>query len=81
MDNVLYQIGRQEPLFQEDLKSVDSEFSREIENSRFLVVGGAGSIGGAVVRTHPRLTGDAGRRADPVVLAVAIELGRRDSAD
>jgi FlaA1/EpsC-like NDP-sugar epimerase len=50
MDNVLYQIGRQEPLFQEDLKSVDSEFSREIENSRFLVVGGAGSIGGAVVR-------------------------------
>jgi FlaA1/EpsC-like NDP-sugar epimerase len=50
MDNILYQIGRQEPLFEEDLKRAESEFSREIANSRFLVVGGAGSIGSAVVR-------------------------------
>lgn len=50
MDNILYQIGRQERLFQEDLKSAESAFIREISQSRFLVVGGAGSIGGAVVR-------------------------------
>lgn len=50
MENILYQIGRNEHLFQEDLKHAESEFSREIKNSRFLVVGGAGSIGGAVVR-------------------------------
>ncbi len=50
MDNLLYQIGRQERLFQEDLKSVEAAFEQEISKSRFLVVGGAGSIGGAVVR-------------------------------
>ncbi len=50
MDNILYQIGRQERLFQEDLKLAEVAFTKEISKSRFLVVGGAGSIGGAVVR-------------------------------
>ncbi len=47
---ILQQIGRSEPLFQEDLAKWEREFSERIRNSRFLVVGGAGSIGSAVVR-------------------------------
>ena len=48
--NLLQQIGRSEPLFREDLAKSEHDFAREIEGSRFLVVGGAGSIGSAVVR-------------------------------
>ena len=43
-------IGRQEPLFEEDLQLHGPEIDRLIAGSSFLVVGGAGSIGGAVVR-------------------------------
>lgn len=43
-------IGREEPLFVEDLRAAEAEFSELIRSSRFLVVGGAGSIGSAVVR-------------------------------
>ncbi len=42
-------IGRDAPLFEEDLQKHEAELSEHIANSRFLVVGGAGSIGGAVV--------------------------------
>ncbi len=42
-------IGRNSPLFKEDLRAHEAELSDQIANSRFLVVGGAGSIGGAVV--------------------------------
>lgn len=48
--NLLEQIGRSEPLFKEDLAKSETSFSQEIQGSRFLVVGGAGSIGSAVVR-------------------------------
>ncbi len=42
-------IGRTAPLFEEDLRQHEANLSEHIANSRFLVVGGAGSIGGAVV--------------------------------
>src|SRR5690606_35442733 len=47
---LLQQIGRREALFQEDLVRHGEELTSRIAESRFLVVGGAGSIGGAVVR-------------------------------
>lgn len=43
-------VGRSAPLFEEDLRRHEVELSELIANSRFLIVGGAGSIGGAVVR-------------------------------
>ncbi len=43
-------IGRQETLFQADLAEHEAAMSDQIAGSRFLVVGGAGSIGSAVVR-------------------------------
>lgn len=42
-------VGRSAPLFEEDLREHEAELCELIANSRFLVVGGAGSIGGAVV--------------------------------
>ncbi len=47
---ILYQIGRSEPLFEADLAQRGESLSETIRNGRFLVVGGAGSIGGAVVK-------------------------------
>ena len=49
MDTMLSLIGRQFPLFSEDIASKENEMRRIIEDSRFLVIGGAGSIGSAVV--------------------------------
>lgn len=49
MDTMLSLIGRQFPLFSEDIASKENEMRRIIEDSRFLVIGGAGSIGAAVV--------------------------------
>ena len=49
-DQLLKIIGRQAGLFQEDLQRHERELSERIRGGRFLVVGGAGSIGGAVVR-------------------------------
>ena len=43
-------IGRASPLFQADMKLYQGEIDAEIADSRFLVVGGAGSIGSAVVK-------------------------------
>jgi hypothetical protein len=48
--NVLSLIGRDSPLFLEDINSVNTELCEEIKNSSFLVIGGAGSIGQAVTR-------------------------------
>lgn len=48
--NMLNIIGRQETLFQDDLAKHEAAMGEQISQSRFLVVGGAGSIGGAVVR-------------------------------
>lgn len=47
--NTLQLIGRTNSLFATDLANHESEISEQIKNSRFLVIGGAGSIGGAVV--------------------------------
>ncbi|MFN6206064.1 MAG: SDR family NAD(P)-dependent oxidoreductase, partial [Planctomycetota bacterium] len=43
-------IGRTQPLFTNDLAKHGAEIDALVASSRFLVVGGAGSIGGAVVK-------------------------------
>lgn len=46
---ILELIGRTNSLFATDLAAHDSEIADRISGSKFLVIGGAGSIGGAVV--------------------------------
>ena len=48
--NVLDLIGRTDPLFDNDLSNLKDKLESLVEDSRFLVIGGAGSIGQAVVR-------------------------------
>ncbi|TCP58782.1 polysaccharide biosynthesis protein [Rhodovulum bhavnagarense] len=48
--NALDLIGRDEPLFQSDLTRVEADIAARVSASRFLVIGGAGSIGQAVTR-------------------------------
>lgn len=48
--NVLDLIGRTEPLFDNDLSNLKDKLESIVEGSRFLVIGGAGSIGQAVTR-------------------------------
>jgi len=48
--NILKLIGRDQELFSTDIKLVSDELSYTITNSKFLVIGGAGSIGHAVAR-------------------------------
>lgn len=43
-------IGREKELFEEDIKKHEKELSKIINNSSFLVIGGAGSIGSATVK-------------------------------
>ncbi len=43
-------IGRKKPLFDEDMATYDAELKRIVSESSFLVLGGAGSIGQAVVK-------------------------------
>jgi FlaA1/EpsC-like NDP-sugar epimerase len=50
MEEVLRIIGRQESLFAEDLRDHEAEIQAAVRKSSFLVVGGAGSIGSAVVK-------------------------------
>ncbi|MCE9545314.1 MAG: polysaccharide biosynthesis protein, partial [Planctomycetia bacterium] len=47
---ILSLIGRAEPLFVEDLRQHGPALDEAVRDGRFLVVGGAGSIGSAVVR-------------------------------
>lgn len=49
-DNILPMIGRKKPLFVEDLGKIENEISDIVKNSRFLVIGGAGTIGSAICR-------------------------------
>lgn len=49
MDTMLSLIGRQFPLFSDDIALKENEMRQIIAGSRFLVIGGAGSIGSAVV--------------------------------
>ena len=50
MNNVLKLIGRDRPLFMSEISRHEQELSKIVSSSRFLVIGGAGSIGQAVVR-------------------------------
>lgn len=50
MDSILSLIGRNEPLFGKDIETFDNEMTRIVSSSRFLVIGGAGSIGAAVTK-------------------------------
>ena len=56
--NILPLINRSEPLFEQDILSSNKEIKNVISKSRFLVIGGAGSIGQAVTseifRRDPR---------------------------
>lgn len=48
--NVLELVGRKRPLFDADVQAHEVELSAKVAASRFLVIGGAGSIGQAVTR-------------------------------
>jgi FlaA1/EpsC-like NDP-sugar epimerase len=48
--NVLKLIGRTEPMFNEDVARHEARLHELVSNGRFLVIGGAGSIGQAVSR-------------------------------
>lgn len=48
--DILKLIGRTTPLFENDLQIRNKELTQIVNNSRFLVIGGAGSIGQAVTR-------------------------------
>jgi FlaA1/EpsC-like NDP-sugar epimerase len=50
IDSVLPLIGRREPLFDRDLADREEQMDRMTREGRFLVIGGAGSIGNAVVK-------------------------------
>jgi len=50
MSVILNLIGRKSELFQNDIKIKEEKIKEVIINSSFLVIGGAGSIGGAVVK-------------------------------
>jgi len=57
--NILKLIGREQPLFQTDIFRHERELSKLVADHRFLVIGGAGSIGQAVTREifkrHPKV--------------------------
>jgi len=48
--NILTLIGRVQQLFAEDIAMHEVELNEKVKSSRFLVIGGAGSIGQAVVK-------------------------------
>ena len=48
--NILDVIGRNAPLFEADVRDHESTLAQVVSASRFLVIGGAGSIGQAVTR-------------------------------
>ena len=50
MDTILSLIGRSKPLLSSDITKYSDELSAKVSSSRFLVIGGAGSIGSAVTR-------------------------------
>ena len=47
---ILNLIGREKVLFSEDVKNAEEILKKEVSSSRFLVLGGAGSIGQAVTK-------------------------------
>jgi len=59
MTDILFLIDRAKPLFTEDISNHEKELSAIVASSRFLVIGGAGSIGSAVAhelfKRNPKL--------------------------
>ncbi len=49
-DNILDMVGRTAPLFEDDIAKAEAGLREVIGNSRFLVIGGAGTIGSAICR-------------------------------
>ena len=49
-NNILKLIGREKELFEDDISKYGNELKEIVQNSKFLVIGGAGSIGSAVVK-------------------------------
>ncbi len=49
-DNILQMVGRTKALFEEDITKNEQNLSEIIANSKFLVIGGAGTIGSAICR-------------------------------
>ena len=47
---ILNLIGRVKPLLTNDIATFDNELKNLVQNNRFLVIGGAGSIGQAVTK-------------------------------
>ena len=58
-EQILQLLGREQPLFEADLNAYEGQIRECVANSRFLVIGGAGSIGRAVskelFKRNPRL--------------------------
>ena len=50
IDNILHLIGRQNPLFIKDINNNEKLMSEIVSNSKFLVIGGAGTIGSAICK-------------------------------
>ena len=50
IDNILPLIGRTAPLLESDVKANEKTLSEIVRNSRFLVIGGAGTIGSAICK-------------------------------
>ncbi len=50
MENILSLIGRSHGLFVQDIENAESQLRKAVSGSRFLVLGGAGSIGQAVTK-------------------------------
>lgn len=50
MTTILSLIGREEPLFNEDITNFNADLKKRVNEGTFLVIGGAGSIGQAVVK-------------------------------
>jgi nucleoside-diphosphate-sugar epimerase len=63
--NVLKLIGRYRELFEDDIRKFGKELDEIVHNSKFLVVGGAGSIGSAVVKEIFKRNPIAGRGNGP----------------
>jgi FlaA1/EpsC-like NDP-sugar epimerase len=50
VNKILQLIGREKELFIEDIQEHNDELERKVSSSKFLVIGGAGSIGQAVTK-------------------------------
>ena len=50
IDNILPLIGRSAPMLENDIRNNEVTLSEIVRNSRFLVIGGAGTIGSAICK-------------------------------